>query len=79
MFFLSFNVIRGSCDRIENNGFQVTILADKFSPNVTSDVAAGFIEPYLCGDDVDRIVWVFTPSMRIFNIRSFKLEMDLKL
>lgn len=29
---------------------KVTIFADKFSPDTTSDIAAGLWEPYLCGD-----------------------------
>ena len=31
-------------------GSEVTIVADKFSPFTTSDVAGGFWEPHLLGD-----------------------------
>ncbi|ULT97850.1 hypothetical protein L3Y34_005588 [Caenorhabditis briggsae] len=44
----------------------VTIIAEKFSPNTTSDVAAGLIEPYLCDDDVDRVIsWTKSTIQRI--------------
>ncbi|KAF1758934.1 hypothetical protein GCK72_015394 [Caenorhabditis remanei] len=45
---------------------QVTVISDRFSPNTTSDVAAGLIEPYLCDDDVDRIIkWTRATILRI--------------
>ena len=34
----------------------VTITADKFSPNTTSDVAAGIWIPYNVGDTPDHVV-----------------------
>uniref|UniRef100_A0A1I7XAH6 DAO domain-containing protein n=1 Tax=Heterorhabditis bacteriophora TaxID=37862 RepID=A0A1I7XAH6_HETBA len=34
---------------------EVTVIAAEFSPNTTSDVAAGFIEPYCCGNDEETI------------------------
>ncbi|CAI5448126.1 unnamed protein product [Caenorhabditis angaria] len=34
---------------------EVTIIAERFSPDTTSDVAAGLIEPFLAGSDVERV------------------------
>ncbi|CAL2042287.1 hypothetical protein CAEBREN_30974 [Caenorhabditis brenneri] len=45
---------------------EVTIISEKFSPNTTSDVAAGLIEPYLCDDDVNKIIrWTKATIHRI--------------
>ncbi|CAI2350398.1 unnamed protein product [Caenorhabditis sp. 36 PRJEB53466] len=45
---------------------EVTVIADKFSPETTSDVAAGFIEPYLSDDSDDRIIkWTSATISRI--------------
>ncbi|EYB84741.1 hypothetical protein Y032_0311g2152 [Ancylostoma ceylanicum] len=34
---------------------KVVIVAADFSPNLTSDIAAGLIEPYLCGKDEQSV------------------------
>lgn len=38
------------------NEAKVIIFADKFSPNTTSDIAAGFWEPYLLADNSEEDV-----------------------
>lgn len=49
----------------------MTIIAEKFSPNTTSDVAAGLIEPFLCDDDVDRIInWTSATISRIHEYQA---------
>ncbi|KAK6060308.1 hypothetical protein COOONC_02036 [Cooperia oncophora] len=34
---------------------KVVVIAEKFSPDLTSDIAAGLIEPYLSGEDAETI------------------------
>ena len=35
---------------------QVTLIAEHFSPNVVSDVAAGYIQPYLCPKSSEDLI-----------------------
>uniref|UniRef100_A0A8R1E0L3 DAO domain-containing protein n=1 Tax=Caenorhabditis japonica TaxID=281687 RepID=A0A8R1E0L3_CAEJA len=44
----------------------ITIIASHFSPDTTSDVAAGLIEPYLCGDSDEKILkWTKATISRV--------------
>ena len=36
----------------------MTIFSDSFSPDTTGDTSAGFIFPYLCGDNPDIRRWL---------------------
>lgn len=49
-----------------NNGFEVTVLAKAFSPNITSNKAAAFWFPYHVRGDERAITWVET-SYRYFK------------
>ncbi|RCN36919.1 hypothetical protein ANCCAN_17205 [Ancylostoma caninum] len=52
--------------------FQVVIVAAEFSPNLTSDIAAGLIEPYLCGKDEQSITRWCRQTME--HIRQYMKE-----
>lgn len=45
---------------LANNGFEVTVLAKEFSPNITSNRAAAFWFPYHVRGDKRGIIWVET-------------------
>ncbi|KAK6752716.1 hypothetical protein RB195_003871 [Necator americanus] len=51
---------------------EVTIVAAEFSPNLTSDVAAGLIEPYLCRENDERVIRWCRVTMR--HIREYMKE-----
>lgn len=63
---------------LANNGFEVTILAKAFSPNITSNRAAAFWFPYHVRGDERAITWVET-SYQYFKDLSADIASGISL